>query len=358
MVSMKKQLGLSLIELMIAITLGIVLMTGVVQVFLSSKVVFSTQQGISRIQETGRLAIEFISRDARMAAYYGCHRPDAANPDKKLYGAVVADGLHGNFDVGVIGYNSVNSVLPLVPDGIAALAGEVVVPEPVDAEATGDANILVIRGATETGFPVSAENDVNSVFALSPSDKVGTCVEGLCEGDVAVVSDCSKARVFQVSTLAKDGNTVTVAHADPWGGDATKAWEIFAAGDVAPMNTIVYFLAKGAGVGDPPSLWQKTNDEDPVELLEGVEKMRITYAAKASEAVPEPVYEPADLVADWSLVNAIRIELVVRSIDNNVLEEGQPYTFNGAVVVPPEGDRYMRQVFSTTIGIRSRSTSF
>jgi type IV pilus assembly protein PilW len=71
-VSCARQRGLSLIELMIAITLGLVLMTGVIQVFLSSKNVFSTQQAVSRIQETGRLAIEFISRDTRMAGYMGC----------------------------------------------------------------------------------------------------------------------------------------------------------------------------------------------------------------------------------------------------------------------------------------------
>ena len=72
-----EQRGLSLVELMIAIALGMVLMLGVMQMFLSSRVVFSTQQGMSRIQETGRLAIEFLSRDIRMAAYYGCYRPRA-----------------------------------------------------------------------------------------------------------------------------------------------------------------------------------------------------------------------------------------------------------------------------------------
>ncbi|ARU27615.1 hypothetical protein CBR65_09340 [Cellvibrio sp. PSBB006] len=69
---MRKQAGLSLIELMIAITLGLILMAGVIQVFLSSRVTFATQQAMSRVQETGRLAVEFMARDIRMAGYMGC----------------------------------------------------------------------------------------------------------------------------------------------------------------------------------------------------------------------------------------------------------------------------------------------
>src|SRR5690554_5044513 len=73
---MRKQQGLSLVELMISITLGLVLMTGVMQMFLSSRTVFSTHQAISRIQENGRLAMEFISQDVRMAGFMGCMSRD------------------------------------------------------------------------------------------------------------------------------------------------------------------------------------------------------------------------------------------------------------------------------------------
>ena len=69
---MYQQKGLSLVELMVAVTLGLVLMGGVIQLFLSSRVVFSTQQSLSRVQENGRFAIEFITRDLRQAGYAGC----------------------------------------------------------------------------------------------------------------------------------------------------------------------------------------------------------------------------------------------------------------------------------------------
>jgi type IV pilus assembly protein PilW len=65
----QQQLGLSLVELMVALVLGLVLMSGVIQVFLSSRQTYSTNEAVSRMQENGRFALEFISRSARLAGY-------------------------------------------------------------------------------------------------------------------------------------------------------------------------------------------------------------------------------------------------------------------------------------------------
>ncbi|MDO9107004.1 MAG: PilW family protein [Methylovulum sp.] len=63
------QSGLTLIELMIAMLLGVFLIGGVVQIFVSSKQTYRMQEGLSRLQENGRFAMDFISRDLRMAGY-------------------------------------------------------------------------------------------------------------------------------------------------------------------------------------------------------------------------------------------------------------------------------------------------
>ena len=51
-----RQSGLSLVELMIAITLSLLLIAGVLQIFLSSKQTYSTNNALSRVQESGRFA--------------------------------------------------------------------------------------------------------------------------------------------------------------------------------------------------------------------------------------------------------------------------------------------------------------
>ncbi|MBK8289090.1 MAG: prepilin-type N-terminal cleavage/methylation domain-containing protein [Cellvibrionales bacterium] len=66
------QQGLSLVELMVAIALGLFLSWGAIQAFLSGKQTYSTQQALSRIQENARLVQEFLGFDIRSAGTYGC----------------------------------------------------------------------------------------------------------------------------------------------------------------------------------------------------------------------------------------------------------------------------------------------
>lgn len=65
----RQQSGLSMIELMVALLLGMILMTGIIQVFLASKQTYNTNEAMARMQENGRFALEFISRSARLAGY-------------------------------------------------------------------------------------------------------------------------------------------------------------------------------------------------------------------------------------------------------------------------------------------------
>ena len=106
------QAGLSLIELMIAMVIGLVLMTGVLQIFLGSKRVYTTQDALSRIQENGRLAVDFLSRDTRMAGYAGC----ASGANSNLHNglninpATASHKLLFDFEMPVEGLNNVGSI--------------------------------------------------------------------------------------------------------------------------------------------------------------------------------------------------------------------------------------------------------
>ncbi len=71
-VAPRRQAGLSLIELMIAMVIGLVLILGLVQVFGASRQAYQLSQGIARNQENGRFAVDFLSRDLRMAGHTGC----------------------------------------------------------------------------------------------------------------------------------------------------------------------------------------------------------------------------------------------------------------------------------------------
>lgn len=64
-----EQRGFSLIELMVASTIGLLLLAATGQIFLSNKQSFTAQEAIGNIQENARLALYLLQRDIRMAGF-------------------------------------------------------------------------------------------------------------------------------------------------------------------------------------------------------------------------------------------------------------------------------------------------
>lgn len=61
--------GLSLIELMISIVLGLLLVAVVIQIYVGSKATYNKQEDLSRLQENGRVALDVIGRVARISGF-------------------------------------------------------------------------------------------------------------------------------------------------------------------------------------------------------------------------------------------------------------------------------------------------
>jgi type IV pilus assembly protein PilW len=84
------QKGMTLVEIMIAMLIGVFLTAGVLQIFISAKQAYKLQENLSRLQENGRIAMDLISKDVRMAGYadYSCLPVTAVNAPP--FGAVNA----------------------------------------------------------------------------------------------------------------------------------------------------------------------------------------------------------------------------------------------------------------------------
>lgn len=65
----KSNQGFSLIEAMIAITLSLLLLAGVLQIFLNNKNSYNLGSGFSQLQENGRFTTQYLSRTVRLAGY-------------------------------------------------------------------------------------------------------------------------------------------------------------------------------------------------------------------------------------------------------------------------------------------------
>src|SRR5690606_29784673 len=67
-----RQRGVTLVELMVAMLLGLILTGGAIQVFIGNRAAYDFNEGLARLQENGRFAIDSLSFRTRMAGYFGC----------------------------------------------------------------------------------------------------------------------------------------------------------------------------------------------------------------------------------------------------------------------------------------------
>lgn len=347
---MRKQKGLSLVELMISMALGLVLMTGVIQMFITSNTTFATHQAISRVQENGRFAMEFLARDIRMAGFMGGM---SRNMDIDSTLNVSEDDSRYNFETGIEG-------VTVGPTGAV----------PNDyPEALPNTDVLVVRSANGGSVGLTRNKDAAQLNVGLTGSESGACpdgddrLSGLCANDVVVIADCEKAKVFQITAISISSGEVNIRHASSgsignsptsWGGSSIDPSDSFSAeSEVIKVSTTFYYLANNAA--GRPSLWQREGDQPAQELLEGVEDMQLTYGRDTSgNGIPDE-YQTATAIAGanaWDAVSSVRVQLLVQSVGENVLDEPQSYTFNGTLVEPD--DRRLRQVFVNTIAIRSR----
>lgn len=321
----KKQRGLSLVELMISITLGLVLMAGVIHVFLSSRAVFSTQQAMSRAQENGRLGMELISEDIRMAGYWGC-----ANRDSPM-----ASDLSGGFwDDYVLGFepNAIQSVTATTISGLA--------PAPI-----ADMPALVVRYASGAPLLLTAQNGTDSVTV--GGSVANNCIGEVCANKPAVISNCVAVRVFKPTAITGSG-TAQITHAGSWESNAlTSIHDVFYPGaEVLAANTIVFYLANNTA--GKPSLYRHDSlSGSAVEVIEGVEKIHFQFAVNDA-------YVEATGVTNWLDVKGVRVEMLVQGGEQKVLTDDHSYFFAGQNTTPAE-PRRLYQVFASSIAIRSRA---
>ena len=84
---MKSQTGMNLIEVMIASVIGVFLITGMMNLFITTNKSISLSDGISQNQETGRFAMDYLTKFVRLAGYSS----DSSN--RSPYISIASDGI-------------------------------------------------------------------------------------------------------------------------------------------------------------------------------------------------------------------------------------------------------------------------
>jgi type IV pilus assembly protein PilW len=389
MIKPRKNKGLSLIELMIAILISAFLLAGIIQVFVGNSRTYSAIEEASRMQESGRYAIDYMSRVIRSAGYNGCGGSigDITNTLNN------ANSSAYDFRVGINGFEATNSGPGTVVDigaeypPPAGGSGPWVgggVPGDIAAVAIAGSDILVVRGAAGSGVGVAKNNNSSQLFSEDTGTQADACPDGsdristMCIGDIVMVSDCSKARVFQITNLTQCGgdSCVNVVHSQSgsspgnaissWGGASAPDAERFGPdSEIVRVQTTIFFI--GQGTDGRPALFRRIGAANPEELVSGVENMQVLYGvntdngAQTDDGVAD-IYQTADQVADPAAIVSVHLSLLVRTerqISNTVGTSN--YLLNGvapayATQVNPFDDRRGRYVFTSTVKLRNRGT--
>ena len=316
----RAQSGFGLVELMIAMTLGLILLGSIGYVFIGSRGAFRVTDNLSRIQENARYALDVMGRDIRMAGYVGCGNI-ASMVVKTIAKPPVPPMSAAN---ALVGYNNGSGWTN--PSSVPRVAGDV----------------LSVMGAFEGG--------VNLAGNLVPSNanvQVNGNPDGFEQGDVLMVTNCANADVFKVTNNPGSSGMVTLTHSNSSNSGnrvGTYGKDAF----VMRMNQYSYFI--GNNPAGNRALYRVGLSGQAEELVEHVHDMQMRYGVDADSDGAVDSY--SDTPGNWTRVVSVTVNLLMRSPDNNVSTATQSVPFNSVTFTAP--DRRLYQVYSATLGVRNR----
>lgn len=319
------QKGVSLVEILVSLVISLFLLAGIVQVYVGNKTTFSFTNALAEVQENGRFALDTISQDLRLTNEWGC-----VVPNKK-------PGVKNNINNTLTSWGGYSSTLHDF-DNEEAIEG-------TDNNVNGS-DTVTIRGAKP------GQANVKSPFIAQTTASLNiTLGARIGAGDIVLVTRCGdntlqiqrEADILRVTSSTADAVKTVLTFAD------NKSQQYQNDASVTELQTVTYSIASGAS--GEPSLF-RSEFGVAQEMVEGVESMEIRYGVDSNGDQFPNWYRSANDVVDFGDVVAVRVMLLMRSIDPFVTETPQIYSFNGAQFTPV--DRRLRQVFTTTIALRNR----
>jgi type IV pilus assembly protein PilW len=327
----QKQSGMTLIEIMIALTLSLVLTGGVIQLFLASKKTFRMNEAMSAVQESGRFALDNISRDLRMAGFQGCADP----------GAVPSESVVKN--------NSPTANLLQ-----SAVTG---------SEGTAASDSLTVQFASGNAARLASNTDpVNATITAQAN------ADNIAVNEVVMIADCTSAHLVRITAVANNVSDVTLTYgaAENDLSQLSKAYGP-ASTQIMRFNSVTYSVAdtgrtNSRGEAIFALFRQGLNDAAPVELVEGVENFQIQYGERLADGTVR--FLDADAAGlDMSRVQSVRLGLLLAAVNATSDQlDNNTYVLAGTSVAP-EGssapvthpvDNRLRRAFNTTISLRNR----
>ncbi|MFZ6780018.1 PilW family protein [Undibacterium sp. Ji83W] len=326
-----REFGFSILELMIALTIGLVMTAAVTSLYIANTRSFKYQDSDSRQQETMRAAMEVLGYHIRLAGFVDSvnnpgTRQNLLQPANKSW-LSKSDPARTNSDLLTMYFGNA----PEYSSGANRVHGIM----GCKGLFTASADPLKIANWTCTTSGPSALTVAYQVLDSGEGTAAGMVQAASAAIDTMSVYDANTGRGADCG-----GNDVNSATASPKGPLAINQFYV----DVTSKRLMCI------GNGDPTK---------PKPIAEGVEDMYILYGIAplvVSTTVPGDSavaqYVTADNVTDWSRVLSVRVCLQTVSTAKNV-SPGVTNYVNCKGVNTPLPDLLYRQVARTTFALRN-----
>ena len=285
----RRQGGFSLVELMLALTLGLVIIGGVISIFLTNQQAFRTTEGLSRLQENARISFELMARELRQAGGNPCGTKFVANMLK-------TNDWSTDWDAGTIqGYESTVAA-PSTPFGTAA----------AERFAGTDA-IRILSDSLSIGAGITAHDTA----ANPPTITLTTSNAALPANTIVLICDNNSAAIAQVSGL-NGTNAIEFNTSGSSPGSCDARFGYYAGGCASPKDktfaTNGFVSALSAGIwyvgnnGRGGRSLYRRDRSTSVEVAEGVVNMQIQYLLRTEPIPPATTFTLATNWVDASTI--------------------------------------------------------
>ena len=326
------ELGLSLVELMVALAIGTFLLAGTISVFDKTRDLYRTNEAAARLQETARYAMSTLEADLRMANYWGLmSRADLIEngPALDLANPPAVDPAYS------------------LPAELAGYAGTInqcgamwAIKLPAYVEATNSYTF----GCAAAGNGAVAGSDTLTIRRVS-TQVIDAAGLGASAGQIKIQTSRVQGTLFSSTTLP--------------------------AGYLPPLSETRAVIAHGYYIGQDsdertgtPSLRRKQLDDSggapaimDVQIVPGVEDLQVELGADLNNDQNADYFvQPNTAIPAGDQVVAARIWLLVRAEQPEAgFTDGRTYDYasrtSGNVYTP--ADNFRRVLVSKTIALRN-----
>ena len=327
------QRGLTLIELMISMVLGLVIVGGVLSIFVSTNQTAKVNDNLMRIQENARTAFDLMARDIREAGQNPCGSKLVANVLRSS-GAIP---VWADWNSGTLrGYDNTQDETGVKGFGTTT-----------NARVSGTDAFLVIK-ADQDEKTITAHDTATTLITLTAASRFQ-------ENDIALVCDSLSSAIFQLYDTSPDSGSEKWKDLD-YQADATNMnCNNFLGATTPPATcpTVAKQFAPSASTPQPgfvaklySSFWYVGKNESgqrslyrstitrsgtggttiimsPDEMIPGVQDLQITYLTRdGTTGILANNWVAASAVTSWpddnttAQVVAVRIDLTLQTSEN------------------------------------------